>query len=156
MPDGGGAFTIRVIDRIAAIPAVDWDACGGADNPFLSHAFLDALEESGSATGENGWLPQHLALEDSDGRLLAAAPLYLKGHSYGEYVFDHGWANAYERAGGRYYPKLQCAVPFTPVTGSRLLVHPAVGPEGGAAIAEAPIQGMLELARRHKGSSVHV
>src|SRR5258708_39580317 len=155
MPDGD-TYTIRVVDRIADIPASAWDACAGPDNPFLSHAFLDALEESGSATAETGWLPQHLALEDAGGRLLGVAPLYLKGHSYGEYVFDHGWADAYERAGGRYYPKLQCAVPFTPVTGPRLLVHPAVGPEGGAAIAEAPIQGMLELARRHKGSSVHV
>src|SRR6266702_2106451 len=91
MPDGAGAFTIRVIDRIAELPTAEWDACAGADNPFLSHAFLDALEESGSATAENGWLPQHLALAGADGRLLGAAPLYLKGHSYGEYVFDHGW-----------------------------------------------------------------
>src|SRR5260221_4796057 len=156
MPDGGGAFTIRVIDCIAAIPAADWDACAGADNPFLSHAFLDALEESGSATAENGWLPQHLALEGADGRLLGAAPLYLKGHSYGEYVFDHGWADAYERAGGRYYPKLQCAVPFTPVTGPRLLIHGDAGAEAGGAIADALIAGMLELARRHKVSSLHV
>src|SRR5258708_40235831 len=103
MPDGGGAFTIRVIDRIAAIPAVDWDACAGADNPFLSHAFLDALEESGSATRENGWLPQHLALEDEAGRLIGTAPLYLKGHSYGEDVFDHGRRNAFRRGRGGHY-----------------------------------------------------
>jgi uncharacterized protein len=156
MPDGGGAFTIRVVDRIAAIPAAAWDACAGPDNPFLCHAFLDALEESGSATAETGWLPQHLALEDAGGQILGVAPLYLKGHSYGEYVFDHGWADAYERAGGRYYPKLQCAVPFTPVTGPRLLVHPALGKEGGEAVADALISGMLELARRHKVSSLHV
>jgi uncharacterized protein len=155
MPDGD-AYTIRVIDRIAAIPASAWDACAGSDNPFLSHAFLDALEESGSATAETGWLPQHLALEDAGGQILGVAPLYLKGHSYGEYVFDHGWADAYERAGGRYYPKLQCAVPFTPVTGPRLLVHPALGKEGGEAVADALISGMLELARRHKVSSLHV
>lgn len=155
MPDGD-SYTIRVIDRIAEIPASGWDACAGPDNPFLSHAFLDALEVSGSATAATGWLPQHLALEDAGGRLLGVAPLYLKGHSYGEYVFDHGWADAYERAGGRYYPKLQCAVPFTPVTGKRLLVHPDIGPDGGAAIADALISGMLELARRHKVSSVHV
>ncbi len=152
MPDGGGAFTIRVIDRIAELPAAEWDACAGADNPFLSHAFLDALEASGSATAENGWLPQHLALAGADGRLLGAAPLYLKGHSYGEYVFDHGWADAYERAGGRYYPKLQCAVPFTPVTGPRLLLRP----DADAKVADALIAGMLELARRHKVSSIHV
>jgi uncharacterized protein len=155
MPDGD-AYTIRVIDRIAAIPASAWDACAGSDNPFLSYAFLDALEESGSATAETGWLPQHLALEDAGGQILGVAPLYLKGHSYGEYVFDHGWADAYERAGGRYYPKLQCAVPFTPVTGPRLLVHPALGKEGGEAVADALISGMLELARRHKVSSLHV
>src|SRR5882757_4095074 len=123
MPDGD-AYTIRIIDRIAEIPADSWDACAGADNPFLSHAFLDALEESGSATAETGWLPQHLALEDAGGQILGVAPLYLKGHSYGEYVFDHGWADAYERAGGRYYPKLQVAVPFTPVPGPRLMLRP--------------------------------
>lgn len=157
MPDGGGAFTIRVIDRIAEIPAAAWDACAGPDNPFLSHAFLDALEESGSATAETGWLPQHLALEDEAGRLIAAAPLYLKGHSYGEYVFDHGWAAAYERAGGQYYPKLQCAVPFTPVTGPRLLLHPDFDPAGAdKPAADALIAGMIELARRHKVSSLHV
>ncbi|HEX3501065.1 MAG TPA: GNAT family N-acetyltransferase [Stellaceae bacterium] len=156
MPDSGGAFTIRVIDRIADIPAAAWDACAGPDNPFLSHAFLDALEESGSATAETGWLAQHLALEESGGRLLGVAPLYLKGHSYGEYVFDHGWADAYERAGGRYYPKLQCAVPFTPVTGPRLLVNPASGPAAAGAVADALIAAMLELARRHKVSSLHV
>jgi predicted N-acyltransferase len=152
MPDGSGAFAIRVIDRIAEIPAASWDACAGPDNPFLSHAFLAALEASGSATARTGWLPQHLALEDEGGRLLGAAPLYLKGHSYGEYVFDHGWADAYQRAGGEYYPKLQCAVPFTPVTGPRLLLRP----DAGAAVADALIAGMVELARRHKVSSLHV
>jgi predicted N-acyltransferase len=152
MPDGGGTFTIRVIDRIAELPAAEWDACSGAGNPFLAHAFLDALEESGSATAENGWLPQHLALEDASGRLIGAAPLYLKGHSYGEYVFDHAWAAAYERAGGTYYPKLQCAVPFTPVTGPRLLIRPDADPKSGDAL----IAAMVELARRHKVSSLHV
>jgi predicted N-acyltransferase len=155
MPDGD-AYTIRVVDRIADIPAAAWDACAGPDNPFLSHAFLAALEESGSATAKTGWLPQHLALEEAGGRLLGVAPLYLKGHSYGEYVFDHGWADAYERAGGRYYPKLQCAVPFTPVTGPRLLIHHAVGTQAGGAVADALVSGMLELARRHKVSSLHI
>ena len=101
---------------------------------------------------KSGWLPQHLALEDESGRIHAVAPLYLKNHSYGEYVFDHGWAASYERVGGRYYPKLQCAVPFTPVTGRRLLLRP----DAPAAAADALIAAMVELARRHKVSSLHV
>lgn len=152
MADGGDRLTVRVVDRLSTIPAAAWDACAGPDNPFLTHAFLEALEASGSATGETGWLPQHLALEDERGRLLGAAPLYLKSHSYGEYVFDHGWAAAYERAGGRYYPKLQSAVPFTPVTGPRLLLHP----EAGADAADLLIAAMVEVARRRKVSSLHV
>ena len=152
MADGRDAATVRVVSRIAEIPASAWDACAGSDNPFLSHAFLDTLEESGSATAQAGWLPQHLALEDEEGRLIGAAPLYLKGHSYGEYVFDHGWAVAYERAGGRYYPKLQCAVPFTPVTGPRLLIHP----EAPSGAADTLIAAMIELTRRNKISSLHV
>ena len=98
-------------------------------NPFISHAFLSALEESGSATKRTGWAGGHVLVEDEDGELLACAPAYLKSHSQGEYVFDHGWADAYARAGGEYYPKLQVSVPFTPVTGPRLLVRP--GPTGG-------------------------
>ncbi len=152
MPDGGEQFTVKAHRAIDAIGAVAWDACAGADNPFLSYAFLEALEASESATAETGWLPQHLALEDASGRVVGVAPLYLKSHSYGEYVFDHGWAASYERAGGRYYPKLLCAVPFTPVTGSRLLLRP----EAPAGAAEALIAAMVELARRHKVSSLHV
>ncbi len=151
MADGCGV-TVKVVPGIAAIPAAEWDACAGADNPFLSHAFLEALEGSGSATAETGWLPQHLVLEDHSGSLVGAVPLYLKNHSYGEYVFDWGWASAYERAGGRYYPKLQCAVPFTPVTGRRLLLRQDAGP----AASDALIAGMVELGRRHKVSSLHV
>src|ERR1051325_2811120 len=101
MADGSDSATVRVISRISEISASEWDACAGNDNPFVSHAFLDALEESGSATAEQGWLPQHLAFEDQTGRLLGAVPLYLKGHSYGEYVFDHGWGHAHERGGER-------------------------------------------------------
>jgi len=152
MADGGDGVTVKVVPRLADIPAAEWDACAGADNPFLSHAFLEALEASESAAAETGWLPQHLALEDEEGRLLGAVPLYLKTHSYGEYVFDWGWASAYERAGGRYYPKLQCAVPFTPVTGPRLLLRPDAGPDA----ADTLIAAMIELARRHKVSSLHV
>ena len=123
MPDGAEATRIEVISDIAQVDAAEWDACAGDDDPFVAHAFLDALERSGSAVGDRGWLPQHLVARNGDGRVVGAAPLYLKSHSYGEYVFDWGWADAYERAGGRYYPKLQCAVPFTPVTGPRLLVN---------------------------------
>jgi predicted N-acyltransferase len=146
------ALSARIVTGLAEVPAAAWDACAGGDNPFLCHAFLEALEASGSATAKTGWLPQHLLVEDEGGRLLAAAPLYLKSHSYGEYVFDWGWADAYERAGGRYYPKLQCAVPFTPVPGPRLLVHPQA-PEGTQA---ALIEALLEVARRHRVSSLHV
>jgi len=88
MPDGGGPARIRIVDGLAEVPAAAWDACAGSDNPFLSHAFLEALEASGSATAKTGWLPQHVLVEDAKGRLLAAAPLYLKSHSQGEYVFD--------------------------------------------------------------------
>lgn len=124
------AATVRIARRIAEVPAAQWDACargesgsGRPPNPFVSHAFLSALEDSGSATRDTGWLPQHLLFEDAQGRLLACMPCYLKGHSQGEYVFDHGWAEAYMRAGGDYYPKLQAAVPFSPVPGPRLLVR---------------------------------
>jgi predicted N-acyltransferase len=152
MPDGSEPAAVRVIPEIAQLPAAEWDACAG-DNPFVRHAFLAALEDSGSVSAETGWLPQHLAIADSDGRLLGCVPLYLKSHSYGEYVFDWGWADAYERAGGRYYPKLQASVPFTPVTGPRLLVRPDAE---RAAVADALITGMLALARRHDVSSLHV
>ncbi|MEZ5827608.1 MAG: GNAT family N-acetyltransferase [Hyphomicrobiales bacterium] len=125
---------VRVASRIADVPAAAWNACAAGssnlqapstrpDNPFVSHAFLKALEESGSATRETGWLPQHLLYEDGKGTLLACMPCYLKSHSQGEYVFDHGWAEAYMRAGGDYYPKLQASVPFTPVPGPRLLTR---------------------------------
>ncbi|MFM7303344.1 MAG: peptidogalycan biosysnthesis protein, partial [Alphaproteobacteria bacterium] len=120
-------LTLTLHRAIAEIPAHEWDACAGGDNPFLSHALLLALEESGSAVAERGWLPQHAALRDGTGRLLACAPAYAKSHSQGEYVFDHGWADALDRAGGEYYPKLQVAVPFSPVPGPRLLLHPEAG-----------------------------
>ena len=123
MTDGSDAVTVKVLSGVDEIAAAEWDACAGPDNPFVSHAFLSALEETGCASRESGWLPRHLAIEDEAGRLLGAAPMYLKTHSYGEYVFDWGWAEAYERAGGKYYPKLQASIPFTPVTGPRLLLR---------------------------------
>lgn len=137
------AYTLRSVKRIAEVDPVAWDglanpgwamAHGGAlahdpgstpphaFNPFLSHAFLNALEQAGCATEKTGWQPSHLLVEDPDSRLVGAVPAYLKAHSMGEYVFDHSWADAFERAGGRYYPKLQATVPFTPATGPRLLV----------------------------------
>ena len=118
------AVIVKAIGAIADVAAPEWDACAGADNPFVSHAFLSALEHSGSVAPETGWAPYHLVLEGEQDGALGAVPMYLKSHSQGEYVFDHGWAAAFERAGGSYYPKLLVAVPFTPVPGPRLLVRP--------------------------------
>ncbi|MGC2409101.1 MAG: GNAT family N-acetyltransferase [Methyloceanibacter sp.] len=157
------AVVVQVTSHIGNVPAADWDACArGGDssvassrpgNPFISHAFLQALEESGSATRATGWLPQHLLLEDAEGRLAGCMPCYLKFHSYGEYVFDHAWADAYERAGGSYYPKLQAAVPFTPVTGKRLLVREGPDRTKREAIL---LQAAATLAERFDASSLHV
>ena len=152
MPDGD-AVTVKITQRIAEVSAAEWDGCAGDDNPFVSHAFLDVLEQSGSADEESGWLPQHLLVEDADGHLLGAVPCYLKNHSYGEYVFDWGWADAFQRAGGSYYPKLQVSVPFTPVTGPRLLVRP--GPQQEAT-RKILLAGLLELANQRKVSSLHI
>lgn len=150
MPDGAPELTLRLHPAIAEIPAAEWDACAGDDNPFVSHAFLSVLEDSGSASARTGWLPQHAALRDPEGRLLAVAPAYAKSHSYGEYVFDHAWANAFERAGGRYYPKLQVAVPFSPVPGPRLLARPDSGlPPGALAQALAQAAEQLDLSSAH-------
>ncbi|MCR6631513.1 MAG: GNAT family N-acetyltransferase [Magnetospirillum sp.] len=152
MPERNHHLAVHLLGGMAEIAAADWDACAGSGNPFVSHAFLAALERSGSANAATGWLPRHLVVKDRDGKVLACAPLYLKTHSYGEYVFDWGWAEAYTRAGGRYYPKLQCAVPFTPVTGPRLLVRPGA-PDG----LEAGLAGALvDVARAMEVSSLHV
>ncbi len=158
------ALAIRTVQAIAEVAAEAWDACanppalgdGVADgerfNPFIAHAFLLALEQSRSVGGRSGWTPAHVLVEEAGGRLVAAAPTYLKSHSQGEYVFDHSWAEAYQRAGGRYYPKLQVAVPFTPVTGRRLLVAPEA-PEGAQ---EALIAGLRALREAAGASSIHV
>jgi predicted N-acyltransferase len=148
MPDGTPELALTLHRAIAAIPAADWDACAGGRNPFVSHAFLAALEESGSVGGRTGWLPQHAALRDPAGRLLGCAPVYAKSHSQGEYVFDHGWADAYERAGGRYYPKLQVCAPFSPVPGPRLLTR--------GLPAAALAQGLRQACGQLDLSSVHV
>jgi uncharacterized protein len=166
---------IQVVDAIGAISAARWDECAnpaglatckgqealevqdldqeGVYNPFLSHNFLSALEESHSVGGRTGWHVQHLVVTTKDGAVTAVAPCYLKSHSRGEYVFDRGWAEAYERAGGSYYPKLQVAVPFTPATGRRLLVKP--GPEAPVA-RQALARGLLELCLHDSASGVHV
>jgi predicted N-acyltransferase len=142
----------RILTSLADIPAGDWDAVANSDaarfNPFVSHAFLWALEKSGSATAKTGWAARHVVIEDG-GKVVAAAPCYLKSHSKGEYVFDHGWADAFARAGGRYYPKLQVAVPFSPVVAPKLLAQ------------EAPLRALLAehlvaLGKIEKASSVHV
>ena len=125
----GEPIVARIAEGVASFPAADWDACAGPGDPFLSHAFLSALEESGSATAMTGWRPLPIAIDGAAGRPDAILPAWLKSHSQGEYVFDHGWADAYGRAGGAYYPKLQIAVPFTPVPGRRLLTrNPALAP----------------------------
>ena len=147
MPDGLPPLTLTLHPRIADIPAAEWDACASTTNPFVSHAFLSALEDSGSANNRTGWLPQHAALR-SNNTLVGVVPMYAKSHSYGEYVFDHGWANAFERAGGSYYPKLQVAVPFSPAPGPRLLTRPGTPHE---ALADALAQACTELGL----SSVH-
>ncbi len=153
MPDGGEPVTIKVAPRIAEIDAAEWDACAGADNPFVSYAFLSTLEDSGAVSSETGWQPRHLVIEDEAGRLLGAVPAYLKSHSHGEYVFDWGWADAFERAGGNYYPKLQVSVPFSPVTGPRLLARPGADQERTRTLLLA---GLTEFARQHQVSSFHV
>jgi hypothetical protein len=160
MADGADALTLslEIVDGLSGVAAGEWDALanppGQEFDPFLSHAFLEALEASGSAAPRTGWAPRHLLARDPAGRLVGAAPLYLKSHSRGEFVFDQGWADALERAGGRYYPKLLCAVPFTPVTGRRLL---AAGDGGVAdAIRSALLAAMANFADANGLSSVHV
>src|SRR5579884_2445840 len=166
---------LRIASSLAAVPPAAWDACAGAErhggrraedlsstcasteisvpNPFISHAFLYSLEQSGAVGGHSGWQPHHLLLEDPREGLLACAPCYVKTHSRGEYVFDHGWADAFERAGGDYYPKLQVAVPFTPVTGPRLLARPGpLANDVRIALADA----LAEITRSNELSSSHV
>lgn len=142
----------EVIGRMAEVPADEWDTLGTAGNPFLSHAFLDALEGSGCVGADTGWQPRHLLLRDASGRLVGAVPQYLKAHSWGEFVFDWNWAQAYARAGHDYYPKQLSAVPYTPVTGPRLLVRG----ELEAATRGALALELREMARRAGISGAHV
>ncbi len=148
------SFQIQVHNAIADIGREAWDACASASgDPFVSFDFLDACEASGSAVPRQGWAGRHLSLRDETDRVIGVMPLWLKGNSQGEYVFDHSWADAYERAGGRYYPKLLAAVPFTPVTGSRFLAHPDAD---AATVRQALLQGALALTERLGVSSLHV
>ncbi len=156
---------VRIASGLNGIPGEQWDALANpaiADraghsaethNPFVSHAFLSALEDSGCVGGRSGWQPVHVLVEAGEGEIIAAAPCYVKSHSQGEYVFDHGWADAYERAGGRYYPKLQVSVPFTPVTGPRLLVSPQADRDTARA---ALVAGLRALREKIGASSIHL
>ncbi len=150
--DGTDALTISVIGDLANIERASWDRLANpADqpyDPFLSWDFLQALEESGSASAAKGWQPAHLVARDASGAAVGAMPLYAKDHSYGEYVFDHAWADALQRAGDQYYPKLQCAVPFTPAPGRRVLAR-------DASVQTALAQASIGLAQRAGASSVH-
>ncbi len=153
---------VRALPDLAKVEAADWDRCATSPetladgnetyNPFVSHAFLSALEESGCVSRRTGWLPLHVSVE-REGKLVGVAPCYLKSHSQGEYVFDQGWADAYERAGGDYYPKLQVSVPFSPVTGPRFLIAPGEDPDTARA---AIIAGLRALRAETKASSIHV
>ncbi|KQY75222.1 GNAT family N-acetyltransferase [Brevundimonas sp. Root1423] len=148
------SFQIQVHNAVADIGREAWDACASASgDPFVSFDFLDACEASGSAVPRQGWAGRHLSLRDETDRVIGVMPLWLKGNSQGEYVFDHSWADAYERAGGRYYPKLLAAVPFTPVTGPRFLAHPDAD---AATVRQALLQGALALTERLGVSSLHV
>jgi predicted N-acyltransferase len=165
---------VRIISSLEEIASAEWDRLAAHDplhisdetgcrtqtrlsttpgNPFVSHAFLSAIERSGSASPRTGWVPQHLLIETKGGDFLGAAPCYLKSHSRGEYVFDQGWADAYEHAGGAYYPKLQVAVPFTPASGPRLLVPPS---PNARTIRETLAAGLLALCQKRQASSVHL
>ena len=170
-------LTIRIAPGLTNVAGAAWDACANPAtpaassspapgpsvdsaegerretyNPFVSYAFLSALEDSGCVSARTGWLPLHVLVQRGTD-LLAAAPCYLKTHSQGEYVFDHAWADAYERAGGRYYPKLQVCVPFTPVTGPRLLL---AGPEQAREMRAALIEGLRAVRAQTKASSIHL
>ncbi|MEE2946515.1 MAG: GNAT family N-acetyltransferase [Pseudomonadota bacterium] len=150
------AIEIQVHGSLASIPQAEWDACADPSagtrplDPFTTYRFLLALEESGSVGPGTGWQPQYVTAH-ANGAMIAGAPLYAKGHSQGEYIFDHNWAHAYENAGGRYYPKLQIAVPFTPATGRRFLVKPGFEQVGQAAL----MQGAMEVAKANNLSSIH-
>lgn len=157
--DSGTEISVSAVRRISEIDNADWDACACPEtadghrpyDPFTTHRFLSALESSGSVGPGTGWDPMHLVARDA-GTVIAVAPMYMKSHSQGEYIFDFNWADAWERAGGRYYPKLQVAVPFTPVTGRRLMARPGCEMVGRSAL----LQAMTRIATDNRLSSLHV
>src|ERR1700761_3409150 len=158
-------ITLEAVSSVSRIPSEEWNACANPlvapesspgncqspYNPFVSHAFFSAVEASGSATARTGWGARHL-LARREGVIAGIVPCYLKSHSQGEYVFDRGWADAYERAGGSYYPKLQASVPFTPATGPRLLIRPDVDQDE---IRNALARRLVALCQATDASSVH-
>jgi predicted N-acyltransferase len=145
----------KIVNSLDDVSKTAWDACAGDSNPFLSYDFLHSLETSGCVQADTGWQPQHIILYHSDDEddLLAVMPLYLKSHSQGEYVFDHGWADAYERAGGRYYPKFQSSIPFTPATASKLLIKDCADNQH---LKEALISTAIQFTRNAEISSFHL
>ncbi len=149
---------IAFLPRLADISAEEWDACAGSENPFVSHAFLNALETSGSVGDTTGWTPYHMTIRlgDENGKIIACMPLYAKNHSYGEYVFDHGWADALERAGGRYYPKLQASIPFTPAIAPKLLVHKDRLEAEKPILQAALLDGLEKITEKLGFSSAHI
>ncbi len=155
----GGSVLVSVYESLGDVAPADWDACacpeaadgGRAEDPFTTYRFLKALEDSGSVGAGTGWQPHYMVAEMDD-QVIACAPLYVKSHSQGEYIFDHNWGHAYERAGGRYYPKLQMAVPFTPVTGRRMLTRPGYEQPG----RDALMQAAVSIGDRNELSSLHV
>ncbi len=153
MNPGAAPHRTRILRGIGEIDAASWDALAGTAEPFLRHEFLSALEETGCVTHRHGWAPRHLVIDDGGGRMLGAMPLYLKAHSRGEFVFDFAWANAYQEHGLDYYPKLVTAIPFTPVSGSRLLTAPSVE---AAAVRGELIRAAREYAHGEGLSSWHV
>ncbi|KAL0335306.1 UNVERIFIED_CONTAM: hypothetical protein Sradi_4742500, partial [Sesamum radiatum] len=152
-------LSVSVVSSISEVSPDEWDACSldssGPEkfNPFLTHGFLSSLEESGSAVKETGWVPQHIIARDDCNKVLGVIPLYLKSHSYGEYVFDHSWADAYHTYGSRYYPKLQCCVPFTPVTGPRILVR---NTNYRDQVFDILVSALVALAIKFQVSSLHI
>ncbi|GMY04891.1 N-acetyltransferase [Fagus crenata] len=152
-------ISLSVVSSILEVSPNDWDACAldatGPEkyNPFLTHGFLSSLEESGSAVKETGWMPRHIIAKDDSENILGVVPLYLKSHSYGEFVFDHSWADAYYNFGARYYPKLQCCVPFTPVTGPRILIRNTFFKDQ---VFDIMVSALKDLAAKSQLSSLHI
>ena len=151
----GDSFSLDLCEDISRIAAPEWDSVAGTENPFVCHAFLTALEAGKAVGGDTGWDPLHLVMRDDGGKLIAAMPHYLKHHSYGEYIFDHSWANGFMRAGGRYYPKMLAAIPFTPATGPRLLTGAATGTRRQQLI-RGLANGMTQYVDKLQLSSAHV